>query len=287
MSSDTYNMSKDHPPGAPAPAHHPYLLWGALLVAAAAIVASFFVIQNARANADYICTHVIEESGDCANGSWGSWAEVSSSADAASCVMTKVEKRVYTGTRVLRHIVQYLNLRTACDAGYTQVKHGSSGGSSGFKEGTVISQSSACQIEESRTTRSRAPGPSCDNVTVTPTTEVTSATSDVGELLEQQAQAGSLEQLNAFRASMIAANIFVKPSRVRGGETTVVKWRGREVTKCTVVGGNGEQWDGTSGERTSGQIKERTVYTLTCLAFNGTTVTDQAAVDVIPVFQEL
>ena len=287
MSNDTYGTSQDHPPGAPAPAHHPYLLWGAFLIAAAAIVASFFVIQNARANADYICTHVIEESGDCANGSWGSWAEVSSSVDAASCVATKVEKRVYTGTRVLRHIVQYLNLRTACDAGYTQVRHGDSGGSSGFIGGTVISQSSACQIEESRTTRSRAPGPSCDNVTVISTTEVTSATSNVGELLEQQAKANSKEQLNQFRESMIAANIFVKPPLVRGGGTTVVKWHGREVTECTVVGGNGVQWSGTSGERTSAPIKERTVYTLTCLAFNGTTVTDQAAVDIIPVFREL
>ena len=51
-------------------------------------------------------------------------------------------------------------------------------------------------------------------------------------------------------------------------------------------GTNGDEWEGTSGERTSGEINEATTYTLTCTAFNGDTVTDEATVNIVPVFQE-
>src|SRR3990167_6617905 len=135
------------------------IIWGSILVALAAIAASFFVIQGAGANADYICTRIIETESDCANGSWGEWTVVSETNDTAACAVAKIEKRVYTGTRTTQHILQYENLRTACDAGYSQAQSGSGRGTSGFESGTIISQSAACQIEETRTTRN--PGTSC------------------------------------------------------------------------------------------------------------------------------
>ena len=270
--------------------HHMYIVWGSIIIAIASIVASLFIVQNVRANADYICTYVVEENSNCANGSWGSWGEVSSSQDTAACAITKVEKRTYTGTRMTRHILQYLNRRTACDAGYSQTSGGGSGGASGFHGGTITSQSAACQIEETRTTRNPGTGPSCTPNTKpnATTTEVTTTTSDIATLNGQTTSISSKDQLTAFRVSMIAANIYAKPPLVKSGSTTVVKWQGREVTACTVVGTNGDgPWEGTAGEKTSGIINKKTTYTLTCTAFNGQTVTDQAVVTIIPVFQEI
>ena len=260
--------------------HQLYVVWGAVIIALATIAASFFVIQNVRANADYICTHIIEENGNCGNGSWDPWAVVSSSNGTASCAVTKLEKRTYTGTRTTRRILQYLNLRTACDSGYTQTSGGDGGGASGFHGGTIVTESTACQIEETRTTRNPGAGPEC---TATPT--VTSLQSD--GLNGQTTAVSAKGQLDQFRISMIAANIYAKPSIVRSGDTTLVKWQSREITACTVKGTNGDQWEGTAGEKTSGPIKEVTTYVLTCTAFNGQTVTDQATVILVPVFQEL
>ncbi len=260
-----------------------YVTWGAVILAIAAIASSFFVVRNVRANADYICTHIIDENSDCVNGSWGAWNETSSSQNAAACAITKIEKRVYTGTRTTKHILQYLNLRTACDSGYSQAQYGQAGGASGFHGGTIISESSACQIEETRTTQN--PGNQCNKASTS--TAVTSLESDIGTLNSQSTSVTAKAQLDAFRVTMIAANIYAKPSLVHGGGTTIVKWQGREVTACTVSGTNGDHWEGTAGEKTSGIINNETTYTLTCTAFNGQTVTDQAIVTIIPEFQEI
>ena len=267
------------------------IMWGSILVALAAIAASFFVIQGVGANADYICTRIIETQSDCANGSWGPWTEVSTSNDTTACAITKIEKRVYTGTRTTQHILQYENLRTACEAGYAQADSGSGKSSSGFHTGTIISQSAACQIEETRTTRNPGTGPGCGGGGggtggTTSNQEITSTQSDITSLQDQATNVNSLNELTQFRTSMIAADIFARPALVQTGGTTVVKWTGREVTACTVTGTNGDEWEGTSGERTSGEINEATTYTLTCTAFNGDTVTDEATVNIVPVFQE-
>ncbi len=267
---------------APDVSHHGKLyLWGAIIIALASIAASFLIVRNAGANADYICTDIIEVNGDCTNGSWGAWQTVSSSTNATACAPTQVEKRIYTGTRTTSHILQYLNRRTACEAGYSQVQSGGGGGASGYKEGKIITESSACQIEETRTTYNA--GAACAN----PTVEVTSLNSDIAALENTSVQTSSLDQLTQFRISMIAANIYAKPALVRSGGTTVIKWQGREVTACTVTGSNGDSWEGTSGEKTSGIINAQTTYTLSCTAFNGQNVTDQALVTIIPQFQEI
>lgn len=260
---------------------HLYVTWGAIIVAVAAIAASFLIVRGASGNADYICTHVVEENGDCANGSWGAWTTVSSSTNTTACEVNKIEKRVYTGTRVTKHILQYLNLRTACDSGYTQTGNGNMNGDSGFHGGTIVTESSACQIEETRTSRNQ--GNNCAN----PITETVQLTSDIAAMNQQSTAVTAKDQLDAFRESMIAANIYAKPPLVKSGATTVVKWQGREVTECTVSGTNGDAWEGTAGEKTSGVIEKETTYTLTCIAFNGKTVTDQATVTIIPTFQEI
>jgi len=53
------------------------------ILGVAALIASFFIIQNVRANADYICTYIISESGECGNGAWGSWQSTSASDNTA------------------------------------------------------------------------------------------------------------------------------------------------------------------------------------------------------------
>ena len=278
-------MEKDIQVGAEAAAPHDrrmlYVTWGAIIIAIASITASFMIVRGAGANADYICTHVVEENGDCTNGSWGNWTTISSSDDTAACAVNKIEKRTYTGTRTTRHILQYLNLRTACEGGYSQAGNGSAEGASGFHGGTIITESAACQIEETRTTRNQ--GNNC----ATPVTDVISATTDIAALNTQSNTVSGIDQLTAFRVSMIAANIYAKPTLVRSGVTSVIKWQSRETTSCEVVGTNGDRWEGTAGEKTSGVIENETTYTLTCIAFNGQTVTDQATVTIIPVFQEL
>jgi hypothetical protein len=278
-------MEKEIQVGGGAAAPHDrrmlYVTWGAIIIAIASITASFMIVRGAGANADYICTHVVEETGNCTNGSWGDWTTVSSSDDTAACAVNKVEKRTYTGTRTTRHILQYLNLRTACEGGYAQTGNGSMNGASGFHGGTIVTESAACQIEETRTTRNQ--GNNC----AVPLTDVVQTTTDIAALNSQSNSVSGIDQLTAFRVSMIAANIYAKPTLVRSGGTSVIKWQSRETTACTVTATNGDTWEGTSGEKTSGIIENETTYTLTCTAFNGQTVTDQATVTIIPVFQEI
>ena len=260
----------------------------------AALVASFFVIQNVRANADYICTHIIDESGECANGAWSSWQTTSTSDDPAACARTTVQQRTYTGTRIINHILQYLNLRTACDAGYTQQQVGNSGGASGFHGGTIITESSACQIVQTQTTRAPLNTGVC-TPTITTTTSFDSSQIDIGGPNQNTQNIGGISDLTAFRRSMIKATILAKPPLVHIGDTSVITWTGREVSACTVAGSNGDgtgsnstgSWSGTSGEKPSSPLNQRTTYTLTCTAFDGTPVPpQQAVVDMLPVFQE-
>lgn len=286
-------MPSPHSSGPLAPAtplQRNQLVIASAVLGVAIIAASFFIIQAVRANSDYICTHIVEEAGNCTNGSWGDWRTVSSGTDAAVCTTTTVEKRVYTGVRTTRHIVEYLNLRTKCDPGFVQSKHGKSDGDSGYMSGTgkIVTESVACQIEETRTTRAPASAaPGCSAAT---TTDLQTAQSDVGPVMLDEEGGGyrsADELMTAFREKMIAGNIGAIPSIVRMGGTSVLRWQTREMTECSVTGSNGDRWDGTSGERTSGAINERTTFTLTCTAFNGDIVTDEAIVSVVPVYEEI
>lgn len=266
--------------------------WKAISIVSIAVIvvmAVFIGDRFVRANADYICTHIVEQNDPCGNGSWGDWQLVSESGDPAQCTRQVVERRVYTGTRVVRHILQYLNLRTACVSGYEQEQSGSGGGASGFHGGTVVSQTAICQIEEVRTQRGLDAGnnmTACANVaTSTLTTTVEQTASDI-EFSSNSDDVSSLDELQEFRASMIAADITAIPLLVNNGDTTQVRWQSRETTECTVDGSNGDHWTGTSGEQTSSPLTQQTTYTLNCVAFNGTQVSDDVTVGLAPVWNE-
>lgn len=275
--------------------HHEWMVVGAV-VSIALVVGSFALMNLVKANADYICTYIIDETSDCGNGSWSSWQPVGSSNDEVSCVTTNISERTYTGTRVIRHVLQYLNLRTACDGDYSQSGNGDGGGgASGFHGGSVITEYSACQIIERQTTRARYTGGSCaaKTPTIIPGTE-TQVSRMEGDVQRDSQDVYSKSALDTFRESMIKATITAIPSLVRSGNPTVVRWQGREVKNCTVSGQNGDGtgsnatgvWAGTSGEQKTSAITQPTTYTLTCTAFNGKLVESRAQVDLVPVFEE-
>lgn len=259
-------------------------------------IIAFTVLNITRGNADYICTHIIEENGDCSDGEWSQWQTISTKSDTNTCKLTGTERRVYTGTRTTRHILQYLNLRTSCEAGYTQTGNGSYGGASGFHGGNIISQTSACQIEQVRTTMSlittdvcankRTSVQSADKKTMQVDVDTKTTQVDIGNSAETQQSVSSLEMLNELRASYIAADITAIPSLVRKGKTSNIRWQGREVTECEVLGTNGDKWSGTSGEEVSSALNEETSFTLTCQAFNGTKITQSVTVKIIPEWKE-
>jgi hypothetical protein len=264
---------------------------GAAVLAVASLVSAFLIVSGVQANADYICTHIVDETDPCTNGSWGGWQTLSTSNDTASCVSTQVQSRTYTGSRVVRHVIQYLNLRTACESGYTQEQIGSGGGASGNqgRGGDVITESSACQIVETQTTRTPMTTGSCAGRTTTtaPQTTITSSQTDIGSIQQATQHVAGVSDLDAFRASMIRVTIGANPQLVRSGDRSTVKWAGREVTSCTVTGTNGDgPWTGTSGEQVTAPISGQIIYTANCVGFNGTPVSATTSVGMIPVFQE-
>lgn len=268
---------------------------GAVVLAAAALVASFLIVSNVKANADYICTHVIDEASECGNGSWGEWQTLSTSNDQQACTVTTTKRRVYTGTRVVSHILSYLNLRTACEVGYGAAVAGSGGGASGNqgRGGTIVTETSACQVAETQTTRSALTGTGCTSTIKTPVTTTESSQTDLSTNQTTQS-VGAVADLDAFRATMIRALIWATPILVHPGERSTLHWQGREVTSCSVAGSNGDgtgvnetgTWTGTAGEQPTSVLSAGTIYTVTCTAFNGTTVVSSTTVGLIPTFQE-
>jgi hypothetical protein len=276
----------------PNPMAHPSHIWNwisaiALIISIVALVTIY--TQISKANADYICTYIVEENDPCGNGSWGDWETVSTSGDHAQCTEVTNERRVYTGTRETRHILQYLNLRTGCDAGYAQSGNGEGGGASGFHGGSIISETAACQIEEMKVTEDIAGtcgvgGGDSDDGDVDVTT--TSTETDI-EVTTQTTSISAKEQLTQFRESKIDGQITADPERLRSGTPTTVQWQGVEVTSCTVTGSNGDSWTGTAGQQLSSPLDTSTTFTLNCTAFNDTTVQESVEVVVVPSFQEI
>lgn len=77
--------------------------------------------------------------------------------------------------------------------------------------------------------------------------------------------------------------------------TTQVYWNVDNVTNCRVTSTNGDSWPGPgSGPFTSGPsgkqskpIDQQTVFTLSCTELDGSVVRESAAVNIVPIFQEL
>lgn len=293
------------------PMAHPSHFWNwvsaiALIISIVALVTIY--TQISKANADYICTYIVEENDPCGNGSWSDWETISTSGDHAQCTQVTNERRVYTGNREIRHILEYLNLRTACDSGYTQTSGGDGGGASGFHGGSIVSETAICQIEEIRVTEDIAgecsvgdgggsgdgstsgngsgDGSGGDGGTGGGVNVTTTSTQTDLQIDTQSTDISAIDQLTQFRESKIAGQITVSLSRVRGGTSVTIQWQGVEMTSCTVTGSNGDSWTGTSGEVISSPIESSTTFTLNCIAFNGTQIQDSFEVTVIPVFQE-
>jgi hypothetical protein len=268
--------------------HSHFWNWISAIALVISIVSfGFIYTQISSANADYICTYIVEENDPCGNGSWSSWADTSTTGDSAQCTQRTEKRRVYTGTRETRHILQYLNLRTACDSGYSQAGHGGGGGASGFHGGSIISETAVCQIEEIRITED---SPSCVPVSKGGSggsggsgTNIT--TSNIKKDLELKTNSTSISaksQLNQFRESKIAAQISVDKELVNKGTAVTVSWQTVEMTSCTVTGSNGDSWSGTAGEQLSKPLEFVTTFTLDCTAFNNTKVQESVEVKILP-----
>lgn len=271
------------------------MYWWIAAVAALLIVGGLFVsLKITTANADYICTKVVESQSACANGSWGSWETVTQTTDGN--VKTLVQKRTYTGTRTVSKTLTYLNLRTSCQAGYTQVSNGGAGGNSGFHGGTVTTSSSACQVVQNQTvTQTSSDGGS------KVTWSVQNSQTDTGGITTQTQNVASLNELNAqddggngngngggWGNLGGSGEISVQPSLVRRGDTTTVTWTATGVTQCSIVSTGTDSWQGLaiSGSRVSSPINAMTTFTLSCPVADGVNVTAAAKVNVAPTYEE-
>lgn len=86
-----------------------------------------------------------------------------------------------------------------------------------------------------------------------------------------------------------SADIRAIPSLIRTDLTTIVSWTSENTVSCQVSEDNAaitDSWAGLSGSEPSGAIDVRTLYTLTCIGTDGSTLTDTAVVTVNPSWEE-
>ncbi|PIT96966.1 hypothetical protein COT82_00295 [Candidatus Campbellbacteria bacterium CG10_big_fil_rev_8_21_14_0_10_35_52] len=107
-----------------------------LIIAIIAVVLT--VRQYTGANADRICSRVIESENRCSNGSWSDWRTVSQD------VNTTTDERIYTGTKGIQRTVQF---RTSVHNYNCSIQGGGA---------TLISEVAACQIIETRVTKNES-----------------------------------------------------------------------------------------------------------------------------------
>lgn len=270
------------------------ILWIIAAITVLVVGVLVFFVRTTGANADYICTKTITVDSACTNGSWSNWETVSSTT--TNGVLTTVERRVYTGTRTLSKTLEYLNLRTACQAGYTQQDYGSGGGNSGFHGGGVTTVDSACQIAQTQTvTRTVTTGGTGGTGGSTGSTVITTTGQDTGGQNSNRHDVGSLDELNAqdngngsgtHGFGDITGQVTAKPSLVRSGNTTTVTWSATGVNTCTLTSNGGDSWTGLSGTQVSSPIRQQTTFTLRCPLDGGTDLTASSQVDVAPNYTE-
>ncbi len=299
------------------------------IIVAVVVLGSIIAVSG---NWDEPCTITTENQrtinidGACTGGAWGDWETVSSTDD--NGVRIVVQSRVYTGTRDLRRIFnEVVETRGITDverAGsrcittsedfesfITDINPSSSmvdfmrnafttqrAGESRVISVEVISESAACQIENTQSIRytgcnsgtgscdgdgdgdGDGTGDVVDSTTVTTTSDDTDTTTDV---------ITSEEDLLEFRRGLISTSIGVNPELVRFGDSTTVNWTTVETESCTVTAqGNDDSWVGTSGDEVSAPIDEETTYTLSCIdAVDGNQMPDeQVTVYVLPAWNE-
>jgi len=264
-----------------------HVLGISVLVAILFVVGGFMAAT--KANVDYICTRIIEDTGSCTNGAWGTWDTVVSDTDTVTGQTTTIQQRVYTGTRITRHIISYLNRRTACGDGYIQEEHGNTDGASGFHDqGTIITESQVCQVEEQRTVYED--GTIDDVITI-------DITGDDADVTGETITVDDLEEINAFRRAQLDLGLYAQPVLVAPGQTTTVGWTTVEMSSCRVTADkNDDEWGAedisvpnatsVSGEEESSEITEETTYTLDCIDFEGNPHQEAVSVRLVPNWEE-
>lgn len=265
----------------------------AILIALLLIFGGF--MASTRANADYICTQIVESSGSCTNGEWGGWANVSSNTDPETGSTATLQQRVYTGTRTIRHTITYLNRRTSCDSGYTQTYSGDTSGASGFHGGNIVTESQVCQIQEQRTVYTDA------NNNTTEVTGILSTEVNLSDVNSETTTLNSLsevdEKLSAIRRANINLEISASPSIVSAGQTTEIRWSSVEMVACRITADqNADTWGAATiqvpdfasiaGTETSSPIDDVTLYTIECTDFEGGAHEETATVRIVPTWEE-
>lgn len=90
-----------------------------------------------------------------------------------------------------------------------------------------------------------------------------------------------------FGPTDIACEIFAAPSLVNPGGQTVIRWLSTETDTATVTANtNGDSWEGRFGEEISSFILQQTTYTLSCVGYDGSIVTDSVTVEIVPMWEE-
>lgn len=268
----------------------PIHMWIVALTLVAAAVA-FSRLDMVSANSDYICTKIITTEGTCTGGSWDTWAPVST--ETVNGVTTTTERRTYTGTRAVSQELSYLNLRTSCQAGYIQQRAGSGGGASGNqgRGGDIVTQYSACQIVETRSLTTGGGGSS--------TISIDRLRTDIGSTTQTRERVATVAELDVRAAELSGGAIGVisndgrssllleaKPALVARGLSTVVSWKTTGLDTCNLTSSNADAWTGLEGTRSSAPIQAQTVFTLSCVASSGATLSASTTVNLIPQFQE-
>ena len=271
---------------------HMRTVW--LIVVGFIVLATVLVsgIELARSNSDIICSRSFQDTGACTGGSWGQWAISSQSTDQNACTESINESRVYTGLRntILAAISVSANRHTYCALSDAAFQGGS---------GTVTSQYSACQIQESRTrvVTGTGTGASCTvsgSSTSTSAGEITSdinteTTGAVDETKTQTINGSYQAYLDLIDARLATSDLSVAPTLVRAGDTTRVGWTASHMKSCVVTSTNGDTWTALNsvvGGEMSSPITQQTTYTLTCSSAIGTQFVSHATVNLVPTFQE-
>ena len=268
-----------------------YLIALSVLVGILLVFGGF--MMSTQANADYICTRIIEDTGSCTNGAWGEWATVASDTDAETGDTTLVEERTYTGTRVIRHVIEYLNRRTSCNAGYSQAYYANTGGASGFHGGNIVTESQVCQIQEQRTTYVDGDTQQSTLGELVTTDNPTGA----GDTVSDTISVDSLEAINEFRRAQADLGLSVQPALIAVGQSAEVRWTTVEMVACRVTAdSNDDQWGAVdldqqdlssiAGVESSSPITQATTYTLDCIDFEGAPHQETATVRPIPQWEE-
>lgn len=293
-------------PSAPQPApqsHNPRNVAIGLVSLVVLAVALLSGMQLARSNSDIICVKQVTDAGSCGGGSWGAWNTLGQSANAIACTTTYNDQRVYTGvqTTVTGSFTFSANLHTHCNVGVP-------GGASG----TFTTESTACQIVQTRTRviTGTGSGASCVQGNSNLNGNIISdesTTVNTGTIISSSQSTGTYGEYQGFADAQLAtSSLQVVPSLVRRGDTARVVWSADRVTSCTVTGSNGDgsgtnatgTWTAdaegrltnlvspTGGHVTSA-IDQQVIYTLRCVTVGGATLVDTAMVNIIPVAHEL